>query len=137
LDIYPTLVELCGLPVNDRLEGHSLVPQLKDAGAPRPWPAITTHNPGNHGVRSEHWRYICYADGSEELYDMRSDPHEWNNLAGDPQYKDVIAEHRKWLPSQSAPPAPGSQHRILTYDGGIPVWEGKVIGPDDPIPELD
>jgi arylsulfatase A-like enzyme len=137
LDIYPTLIELCGLPANDRLEGHSLVPQLKDATAKRPWPAITTHNPDNHGVRSEHWRYIRYADGSEELYDMRADPHEWNNLAGDPQYQEVVAEHRKWLPPKSAPPAPGSKHRILTYNDGIPVWEGKVIGPDDPIPELD
>jgi arylsulfatase A-like enzyme len=63
LDLYPTLVELCGLPAKAGLEGHSLVPQLKDANAPRPWPALTTHNQGNHSVRSEHWRYLRYADG--------------------------------------------------------------------------
>ena len=39
----------------------------------------------NHGVRSERWRYIRYADGSEELYDMAADPNEWHNLAGDPE----------------------------------------------------
>ena len=82
LDLYPTLVEMGGLPEKGGLEGHSLVPQLKNARAPREWPAITTHNHDNHGVRSENWRYIRYADGSEELYDMRRDPNEWNNLAG-------------------------------------------------------
>jgi len=44
VDLYPTLIDLCQLPVRDGLEGHSLAPQLKDASAPRPWPAITTHN---------------------------------------------------------------------------------------------
>jgi arylsulfatase A-like enzyme len=58
LDIYPTLVALCGLPAKPDIEGHSLVPQLKDAATPRPWPAITTHGPGNHGIRTDRWRYI-------------------------------------------------------------------------------
>jgi arylsulfatase A-like enzyme len=136
LDIYPTLVELCGLPPKEGLEGHSLVPQLKNAQAPRPWPAITTHNHDNHGVRSENWRYIRYADGSEELYDMREDPNEWNNLAGDPRYAEVIDEHRQWLPKTSAKPAPGSRSRILTYENGQANWEGEDIDPAAPIPEL-
>ena len=58
LDIYPTLIDLCGLPKKDGLEGISLLPQLQDAEAPRERPAITTHNHDNHGVRSENWRYI-------------------------------------------------------------------------------
>ncbi|MCU0613343.1 MAG: sulfatase, partial [Candidatus Eisenbacteria bacterium] len=77
LDIFPTLLELSGFPARPDLEGHSLVPQLKDARAPREWPAITTHNHDNHGIRTERWRYIRYADGSEELYDMQADPKEW------------------------------------------------------------
>jgi arylsulfatase A-like enzyme len=63
LDLYPTLAELCGLPQKPGLEGLSLVPQLKDAAAPRERPAVTTHNPGNHAVRTERWRYVRYADG--------------------------------------------------------------------------
>ena len=136
LDIYPTLVELAGLPAKADLEGLSLVSQLRDPQAPRERPAITTHNHDNHGVRSEGWRYITYADGSEELYDMRSDPNEWTNLAGDPQYAEVVAEHRRWLPVSSAKPAPDSASRILIYQDGRANWEGEDIPEGAPIPEL-
>lgn len=131
LDLYPTLVELCGLPPKDGLEGHSLTPQLKDPRAPRPWPAITTHNAGNHGVRSERWRYIRYADGSEELHDLQTDPNEWTNLARDPQHAAVIRDHARWLPKVNAPPAPGSAQRLLTQTNGVWFWEGKVIVPSE------
>ena len=87
-------------------------------------------------MRSEHWRYISYADGSQELYDMRKDPHEWTNLASDPRFAAVIEEHRKWMPKTSAKPAPGSRARILIYEDGQVNWEKKDVGPDDPIPEL-
>jgi len=137
LDIYPTLVQLAGLPERTDLEGLSLVPQLKDAAAKRERPAITSHNQGNHGVRSEKWRYIHYADGSEELYDMQKDPEEWDNLAGKPEYAEVIAEHKKWLPKIDVPPAPNSASRVLTYDKATDeaVWEGKTVKRSDPIIE--
>uniref|UniRef100_A0A7C2JZ40 Choline-sulfatase n=1 Tax=Schlesneria paludicola TaxID=360056 RepID=A0A7C2JZ40_9PLAN len=137
LDIYPTLVELCGLTPRDDLEGHSLVPQLKDAAAPREWPAITSHNQGNHGIRTVKWRFIHYADGSEELYDLDADPHEWTNRATDPKFAAVIAEHRRWLPKIDVPPAPGSASRVLTYDKSTDeaVWEGQTVRRSDPIPE--
>lgn len=141
LDIYPTLVELCGLPAVDGLEGHSLLPQLKDASAPREWPAITTHNQHNHAVRSERWRYISYADGSEELYDMRNDPQEWRNLLAEPdgasRHADVVREHRRRLPNTNAPPAPGSKDRILTYASGRATWEGQLIDGGDAIPGIE
>lgn len=134
LDIYPTLNELCGLTPKADIEGISLVPQLRDPKAIRERPAVTTHNPDNHAVRSEHWRYIVYADGSEELYNLDSDPGEIVNLAGDPEYSSVIAEHRRWIPSVSAPHAPGSHSRILTYKDGVATWEGVKIPPDEPPP---
>jgi choline-sulfatase len=137
LDVYPTLVELCALAPRDDLEGHSLVPQLREASAPRSWPAITSHNQGNHAIRSDRWRYIRYADGSEELYDMKGDPHEWTNLAADAKHRDIIAEHRRWLPKIDQPPAAGSASRILTYDKSTDeaVWEGKTVRRKDPIPQ--
>ena len=63
-----------------------------------------TQGAGNHAVRSDRWRYIRYKDGSEELYDHSNDPWEWTNLAGDPRYADVIADHKRRLPKQQAAP---------------------------------
>ncbi len=145
LDVYPTLIDLCALPPRGDLEGVSLRPQLEDASAPRTRPAITTHNQGNHAVRSEHWRYIRYADGTEELYDERSDPHEWTNLvAAIPTEPGAraglmarLAEHRRWLPRRDDPPAPRSAERVLTYDPATDTagWEDKTIHRGDPVPE--
>ena len=135
--MYPTLLDLCGLPQNDALEGHSLLPQLQDATAQREWPAITTNNHDNHGIRTKDWRFIQYADGSEELYNMQNDPNEFKNLAVDNAYASVLEEHRKWIP-KSRQPVPGSAHRILLHraDGSVN-WEGEEVGSEDPIPELD
>jgi choline-sulfatase len=135
LDIYPTLVTLCGLPERSGLEGHSLVPQLRDADARREWPALTTANADNHAVRTTRWRYIRYADHSEELYDMRADPNEWTNLAADPHYAAIKAELAKELPAKSAEPAPGSAYRTLTYRNGVANWEGRDIAPGESIPQ--
>ncbi|MFN7928633.1 MAG: sulfatase [Blastocatellia bacterium] len=131
LALYPTLAELSGLPAKQGLEGHSLVPLLRNPRAAWQWPAITTHNQGNHSVRSERWRYIRYADGSEELYDHRSDPNEWTNLAKDKRYARVMAEHARWLPNTNSPPVAGSAARLLVKENGVWMWEGKPIRPED------
>ncbi|MDP6359715.1 MAG: sulfatase-like hydrolase/transferase, partial [Planctomycetota bacterium] len=102
LDIYPTLIDLAGLPKRDGLDGVSLVPLLNSSKVEWNRPAVMTQGRGNHAIRSDRWRYIRYADGTEELYDHNSDPWEWKNLAGDPKHTAVIAEHRKWLPKSEA-----------------------------------
>jgi arylsulfatase A-like enzyme len=106
LDLYPTLAELCGLPAREGLEGTSLVPLLKDPAAAWDRPSVTTHGRNNHAVRSEQWRYIRYSDGTEELYDHRTDPHEWTNLAGKPEHAAVKKELAAWLPKTNVPDAP-------------------------------
>ena len=103
LDIYPTLVELCGLPKNGHLEGLSLVPQLKNPEAYRDRPAITSSYFGNHSIRSRDWRLIVYEDGAQELYDHRNDPDEFRNLANDPAHKKIRDELARWLPQSAAP----------------------------------
>jgi arylsulfatase A-like enzyme len=105
LDLYPTLVELCGLPRRSELEGLSLGPLLRDAAAKRP-PAVTTHLPGNHAVRTDRWRYIRYQDGGEELYDRAADPNEFRNLAADAKYADLKRDLARWMPAKSAAPKP-------------------------------
>lgn len=68
LDIYPTLNELCNFQPVKRLDGESLVPLLRDPNMRTGRAIVTTHGFKNHAVRSDKWRYIRYADGSEELY---------------------------------------------------------------------
>ena len=110
VDLYPTLVELAGLPKKPGLDGKSLLPLLKNPKAARDAPAITTFLKGNHAVVTNHWRFIHYADGSEELYRIED---LWNheNLAGDAEHADTVRSLRTWLPGPKQPgranPVPG------------------------------
>jgi len=110
VDLYPTVLDLCGLPVREDLEGNSLKPLLEDPGATWDQPSLTTHERGNHALRSERWRYIRYADGSEELYDHDVDPEEWTNLASDDRTTAVKTELARWFPAVDAATAPTGKH---------------------------
>ncbi len=103
IDIYPTLLNLCNLPVNNLNEGHSLKPLLEDSTAPWEHIALTTYGRNNHSVRDEHFRYIRYEDGTEELYDHRVDEHEWNNIAHDESYAAEISRLKTHLPTINEP----------------------------------
>lgn len=98
IQVFPTLVELCGIRKLKGLEGVSITSLLDDPAAEWDRPALTTFKPNNHAVRSERWRYIRYSDGSEELYDHSTDHNEWHNLAGEEKYREVMAEHARWIP---------------------------------------
>jgi arylsulfatase A-like enzyme len=111
MDLYPTLADICKLPVGEHLDGRSMRSLLSNPMAPWDRPAITTHGRDNHAVRSERFRYIRYQDGSEELYDHEKDAMEWNNLADDPQFADAKAKLAKWLPKHSAENAPFDQSK--------------------------
>ncbi|MCB0631579.1 MAG: sulfatase [Saprospiraceae bacterium] len=92
LDLYPTLVELAGLPANKNNEGLSLVPLLKDQDAAWDYPSLTQMGDGRNSLRTEQFRYIHYEDGTEELYDHSVDPMEWKNLINDPAYAQYRAQ---------------------------------------------
>ena len=113
IDLYPTLLDLCGLPSRERNEGRSLVPLMDDPKAPWRFAILTTYARGNHALRSERHRYIRYDDGSEELYDHETDPNEWTNLSG---HDDVRARFRKELPAKDAP-----YHRACRK-GAVNAW---------------
>lgn len=102
LDLYPTLVEMCGLPKNSTNEGNDLSPLLKNPDTPWDHAAITTYGANNHAVKTERYRYIRYEDGTEELYDHNVDKDEWRNLAGDPAYKEIKEKLAKQLPKINA-----------------------------------
>jgi len=102
MSVYPTLCELCELPVGNHLDGISIVPLLKNPKREWQHPAITTHGRNNHAIRTQTHRYIRYADGSEELYDHTTDPNEWTNLAANPDEQPTIQTLKKWLPKNNA-----------------------------------
>jgi arylsulfatase A-like enzyme len=137
LSLFPTLVELCGLPEKSENDGLSLVPLLRNPSSD--WPHVSiTHGgePGTFGLSAEDWRYIHYANGDEEMYDVAADPYEWTNLAAMPEYQAKLNELRALAPKVFAPyvaatpssltplvwhpasegPAPGSKRDGGTFD---------------------
>lgn len=108
LDIYPTLVDLCGLPLPPKLEGRSLAPLLDDPGCD--WPnvarsLVVKKSPELGGpirgraIRTPRYRWVEWtgkplAEPVHELYDHDVDPAETRNIADTPVGRDVIAELR-------------------------------------------
>ena len=98
IDLYPTIVQLCNLPVRNGLDGQSIVPLLQNPNRKWDRPVLTTFGKGNHAVRTKRWRYIRYHDGGEELYDHDADPKEWTNLAKLSRHSSLIERLRKTIP---------------------------------------
>ncbi len=92
LDMYPTLLELCGLPKNNKNEGRSLVPLLKDVDREWPYSVTTSWRGGNFAIQNDRYRYLIYTNGEEELYDHKNDPNEWNNIAENPEMMSLKKE---------------------------------------------
>jgi arylsulfatase A-like enzyme len=90
-DIYPTVAARAGLPVPRHVHGRDLGPLLANPSAPWENLVLHTYNPGNHTIRTETHRYIRYADGGRELYDLVSDPFEIVNLVADPTQAKVLS----------------------------------------------
>ena len=122
IDLYPTLVDLCGLEGDTRknekgasLDGHSVRPFLEDPQDGRwegPDAALSMIFLGSSRkkystddrrelsnqhwtIRTKRWRYIRYNNGTDELYDHDNDPHEWTNLADSPEHAATKASLRK------------------------------------------
>ncbi|HOX01256.1 MAG TPA: sulfatase [Candidatus Paceibacterota bacterium] len=109
MSIYPTLMDLCGIPTPAHVQGRSLRTLLANPKAPWDAPAITTYRQNNHSIRTELWRYTRYADGGQELYDETADPYEWVNLARkEGASAPTIQRLSSWLPAENKPPAPSS-----------------------------
>jgi iduronate 2-sulfatase len=93
VDVFPTLVDLCALPAVAGLDGRSLRPQLTDPSATTDKPAQGFWTGGRRTVRTARWRLIVHpAKGQDsrgiELFDLRQDPHESQNVAA--SHADVV-----------------------------------------------
>ncbi|MCM2679063.1 sulfatase [Echinimonas agarilytica] len=103
VDIYPTIVSLLDLPVGQQLSGHDLTPLLSTNSDAWPHAAVITYQQGNHGILRDHWNYIRYQDGTEELYDHRSDPNEQRNIVNQPSSKAIVQKMQQWIPDVQIP----------------------------------
>lgn len=101
IDIYPTLVELCGLPAKDGVDARSLMPLLKDPSR-EDWdhPVISMQGSDYFSVRKDDWHFIKYNDLEVELYNLKNDPEEWNNLAGKPEYAATLTRMASCIPGK-------------------------------------
>jgi len=108
VDIYPTLAELCGLPLPSHLEGTSFAPLLENPNQPWKRAAFSQYlRPGKdkfmgRSIRTERWRYTEWRNGKGEsagveLYDRQADPAENVNLAAEPGSKTTVADLAKQL----------------------------------------
>ncbi|MFY0653442.1 MAG: sulfatase-like hydrolase/transferase [Cyclobacteriaceae bacterium] len=83
IDIYPTLVDVCGLTVDTPLEGVSITNLLQQPEIEVPRNVyVPFDEPDAYAIINDKWRFIRYADGGEELYNLKDDPQELTNLAG-------------------------------------------------------
>jgi len=107
LDIYPTLASLTGCePPEKQLEGNDLTALMRDPEAPWDKTSLTVFGYKNYGLRSERYRYITYADGTEELYDHNEDPLEWKNLIDQASSTEIVKSFQSWLPETNVPNIP-------------------------------
>jgi arylsulfatase A-like enzyme len=115
IDIFPTLVDYCRLTGDTKLSGegadpggYSLRSLIEKPGRNRwegPDGALTLIGVNGQrpvleqsfSLRTMDWRYIRYGDGSEELYDHRNDPNEWQNLAGEEEFSKVQSDLRQQM----------------------------------------
>ncbi len=126
IDMYPTFTDLCRLPTPEGLEGTSLAPVLHNPELAKDRNVLLPGMiPDEYAIINQNWRYIHYKDGTEELYDVKRDFNEWDNLAGDTQYAAAKAMLKAAAPKSFAQPGPMSHRLRLKVKDETFHWEAK------------
>ena len=120
VDVYPTLAELCGLPIPEGLGGSSIKHLIEKPDAPftdvaiSQYPKKAPEGPVmGYSIRNDRWRTTFWRlrNGSEivatELYDEDNDPTETVNLADKPEHAVLLESLVKYLPPAGSDAMPG------------------------------
>lgn len=126
VDMLPTLTELCNAPDEIERDGVSLVRVLQDPSSAKDRDVIVPGmKPHEYAVVNQKWRYIHYADDTEELYDIEKDPNEWDNLASQSEHENVKKKLLAIAPETFASPGPEIDKLQLVIDGNEYQWTAK------------
>jgi iduronate 2-sulfatase len=111
VDVYPTLAELCGLPIPPNLAGQSLRTYIENPSSPMQKVAISQYQRGGeqgslmgYSIRNERWRATFWRERkgakivATELYDELNDPSETISLHDQPEHKELLASMARHLP---------------------------------------
>ena len=104
IDLYPTISSLCGLEVPKRIQGKNISRMLEDPEVEVRDAAFSVNGKG-FLLRQHDFAYIQYAEDASkgmELFDMKKDPHQYKNLAGDPQHAELVKKFRNKLKQKLA-----------------------------------
>lgn len=123
LDLFPTLLNLCEIPSPHQMDGEDLSPLIEDPEADRSRPVVIERELGQFAVRDARYRYIRYADESEELYDLDEDPHEWRNLAQAPEAVELKRRLARFAPEEWKDPVPAKS--AFRFDHSKYTWKRK------------
>jgi arylsulfatase A-like enzyme len=128
IDIYPTLIDVCNLPViNNQLAGTSLMPLLQKTDTTWHVPAISNFLPGNFAVHYKHWNFIRYNDGSKELYNVIDDEPEFFNLANRPEYSHLMDTLKGFLPETWYTGTPEMIVESISEDFSNEEWAEEIL----------
>jgi len=94
IDLYPTVSNLCGLKIPGNIQGKDISAMLDDPSVKVRDAALSSGK--GRLLRTENWAFLDYGK-SGELYDMRKDPKQYNNLINDSKYAEVLSGMKEKL----------------------------------------
>ena len=97
-DLYPTLIDLCGVPQRKNVEGNSLRALMDDPDSPDINSFALMMYGGKHYIKTDEWRFIDDGNNST-LHNNISDPFQWTNLYGQSEYSGVVTNLRHMIDS--------------------------------------
>ena len=100
IDLAPTLADITGIQKQKTWEGNSLLPLMNNPKINWDQSTVTTFAIGSHTVSNQKWQLISYFDGTFELYDLKKDPNQFENLANQTAYRKVIDELKSNIPKE-------------------------------------